>query len=144
LRALRRTVCAFASVPERSFMGFAFLDYGGYLAFALPFLAIAAILLHYGLRRVVGRRKKGRAGASRSFFPSSAALGTIVLFAQIFYRPSIAHVVEVRREVEVDEDNAGDPETPARELERQFRRIRRGERVDRLVWRLGVGISRRH
>lgn len=117
-------------------MGSGFLVYCGYLALALPFLAVAAILLHYCARRMVWRRRKRRVGANPGFCPSSAALGTILLFAQTFYRPSIAYVVEVRQEVDVEEDDAGDPDAPARQLERQLRRIRRGEPVDRLVLRL--------
>jgi hypothetical protein len=54
----------------------------------------------------------------------------------MFYRPSVACAVEARLEVDAEEDDAGDPETPAKALERQLRRIRRGEPVDRLILRL--------
>jgi hypothetical protein len=117
-------------------MGSGFLEYCGYLALALPFASIVAILLHYGFRRSRWKRRKRRGRPNPGFCPSSAALGTILLFAQIFYRPSLAYVVEVRQEGDVDEDDEGDPEAPARRLDRQLRRIRRGEPVDRLVLRL--------
>ena len=135
-RALLRVLCRAVSMPEGGFMGLGFLEYGGCLALALPFLLIVAILLYYCARRSAWRCGRRRAGANPAFCPSSAALGTILLFAQIFYRPSVAYVAEARQEVDLDEDDAGDPETPARELERQLRRIQRGETVDRLVWRL--------
>lgn len=117
-------------------MGSGFLEYCGYLGFALPFISIVAILLHYGFRRLAWRRGKRRGRPNLGFCPSSAAMGTILLFAQIFYRPSVAYVVEARQEADADEDDEGDPETPARLLNRQLRRIRRGEPVDRLVLRL--------
>jgi hypothetical protein len=109
---------------------------GGGLASAFPFLAICAILVHYFLRRAAWRSKQRRGHAQPGFYPSAAALGTILLFAQMFYRPSVAYAVEARLEVDVEEDDAGDPETAAKQLERQLRRIRRGEPVDRLVLRL--------
>jgi hypothetical protein len=131
-----RVLCRAVYLPEGSFMGLGFLEYAGYLALSLPFLLIVAILLYYCARRAVWKRGKRRTRANPAFCPSSAALGTILLFAQVFYRPSVACVAEVRQEMDVDEDDAGEPETPAGELERQLRRIRRGEREGRLVWRL--------
>ena len=117
-------------------MGSGFLEYGGYLGFAFPFLLIVALLLYYCARRAVWKYGKRRAGANPAFCPSSAALGTILLFAQTFYRPSVEYAVEAQQEVDLEEDDSADPETPAKQLERQLRRIRRGETVDRLVWRL--------
>jgi hypothetical protein len=109
------------------------LYYGCCFAFVLPYLTIAAVLLHNSLRHA--RRKKRRT-PDPAFCSSSAALGTILLFAQIFYRPSVSHIVEARQQIEVDEDDSGDPETPEKLLHRQLRRIRRGEPVERLVLRL--------
>lgn len=109
---------------------------GGDLASAFPFLAIFAILVYYFLRRAAWRSKQRRGYTRPGFYPSAAALGSILLFAQMFYRPSVAYAVEARLEVDVEEDDAGDPETPAKALERQLRRIRRGEPVDRLILRL--------
>ena len=107
-----------------------------YLAFALPFLAIAAILVHYSLRRAVWKLKRRRGIENPGFCPSSPALGMVLLFAQMFYRPSTSHVIEARLEEDADEDDQGDPETPEEHLHRQLRQIRRGEPVDVLVLRL--------
>jgi hypothetical protein len=41
-----------------------------------------------------------------------------------------------REKADVEEDDEGDPETPAKQLSRQLKRIRRGEVVERLVLRL--------
>jgi hypothetical protein len=103
------------------------------LASVFPYLTIAAVLLHNSLRHV---RWKKRRKPDPAFRSSSAALGTILLLAQIFYRPSVAHVVEARQQVDVDEDDSGDPETPEKLLHRQLRRIRRGEPIGRLRVRL--------
>lgn len=108
---------------------------------ALGLLAIAVILLHYNLRRVRWKRRKRQGKRSVGFCPSSAALGMALQFLQVYHRPSLAHVLEARQAAreEADEDDNGDPETPAarkRHFQGQLRRIRRGEPVEDLVLRM--------
>lgn len=117
-------------------MGSSLFLSAGSIALAMPFLIAAALLLHCFFRHSWRKRNKTHPRSNPAFCTSSAALGTILLFVQVFYRPSIAYVVEARQEAGVEEDDAGDPDTPARQLERQLRRIRRGEPVDRLVLRV--------
>jgi len=65
-------------------------------------------------------------------------VGAALMFLSMAYRPNHSFVAKaqiVQREDE-DEDDQGGPDTPQRHLKRQLRRIRRGETVDRLVWRL--------
>ena len=112
------------------------LFFAGYLAFVSPFLAIAAAWVHFCLRRARWRRRKNTRTPSPVFFSSSTALGTILLFAQMLYRPSIAHVVEIREQVDADEDDTGDAESEAGLLNRQLRQIRHGEPINELVLRL--------
>ena len=101
-----------------------------------PFLAILFILAYYYLFRVPwwrnGKLKKRRSG----FY--SEGLGTVLLGLTLIYRPRIHYAIEAQqRQVEdADEDDNGDPDTPARHLLRQLRRIRRGETVDRLTLKL--------
>jgi hypothetical protein len=45
-------------------------------------------------------------------------------------------VLETKQVEVVEEDDEGDPETAAKELSRQLKRIRRGEAVERLVLRV--------
>lgn len=78
------------------------------------------------------RHKRWKPGKNRR----KAAPGTILLFTQVFYRPSVAHVVEARLQVDGEEADSGDPETTARQLTRQLRKIRRGEPLQRLTLRL--------
>jgi hypothetical protein len=109
------------------------LLYLGSFAFALPYLAIAANLLHNKLRRVLWRRGKNLPRPDPARCSTSAALGAMLLLGQIFYRPSMAHVAEATEQMDVEEDDSGDPEYPDEKLHRQLRRIRRGEVVGDLV-----------
>lgn len=106
------------------------------LLFASPFLAIVAILAHYQLRRSVWKRKKRKGERILGFCPSSAALGATLMFLSVFYRPSVDFTIEASQQEEVEEDDQGDPETPEKHFNRQLRRIRRGEPVERLELRL--------
>jgi len=106
------------------------------LAFGAPFLAIAVIFLHYCLRRAVWKRKRRRGVRSAGFCPSACAMGVTLLFMQVFYRPTVSNVIEVIEHEDTEEDDQGDPESLAKQLHRQLKRIRRGEPVGDLVLRL--------
>jgi hypothetical protein len=110
--------------------------YFGPMFLASPFLAIVAILVYYQMRRSVWKRKKCKGKKNLGFCPSSIALGTVFLFMPVFYRPSMAFVIEAELHEDVEEDDQGDPETPEKRFSRQLMRIRRGERLERLVLRL--------
>lgn len=108
-------------------------------ALYVPFLLIGMILVHYSLRRVVLRRRKRRGKGSLGFYPFAFALGMAFQFFQVFHRPSMAYVLEAKRDEDADEGEDGDPETPAARLKhfhRQLRRIGRGDPIDRLVLRM--------
>jgi len=106
------------------------------LFYASPFLAIVVILVHYQLRRSVWKHKRNEERRALGFCPSSAALGAVFLLVTTFYRPRMEFAMEARLKQEVEEDDEGDPETPEKHLGRQLRRIRRGEPVETLIWRL--------
>ena len=108
------------------------------LAMNAPTLMIGLLLLYYFCRRANWRRRKREGKKRLGHYPSSVALGMAFQFLQVFYRPSVEHVIEVRqREAEdaVDQED-GQPETLLKQLHRQLRRIRRGEAVERLQLRL--------
>lgn len=117
-------------------MDSALFGLGGCIAFALPFLAIATLLAHYYIRRTLWQYKKRRGKANPGFCPSSVALGTIFLFAQVFLSALCTHAVEIRQDVDVRKEDEGEPETLAKQLRRQLVWIRRGEPVERLMLRL--------
>jgi hypothetical protein len=101
-----------------------------------PVLVILAILVFQQVQRL--KWVQGTRTGRRLFGiqPSAVGLGMAFLFLQAFWRPSLAHAIEARQQVEADEDDEGEPETPGKHLNRQLRRIRRGEKVDRLELRL--------
>jgi hypothetical protein len=108
----------------------------GFMAVSAPFVAIAAILVYYISLRARWRLNRRRGRKKCGFCPSSSALGIAFLFLQVFYRPSVVNVMEVKQDENVDEDDEGDSENLAKQLNRQLKRIRRGELVERLILRL--------
>jgi hypothetical protein len=112
------------------------LDVVGALALMAPLLAIAAIFVHYFLLRTMAERKLRQGKKVFGFCPSSFALGTALQLMPMFYRPSVAYTIEARLVETSDEDDEGDPESPLKRLHRQLRRIRHGEPIDTLVFRL--------
>lgn len=108
----------------------------GMVAAISPFLAILGILGWHSLRSLVVSRKQPGSKRMRGLWSSAIVLGTALQFVQFIYQPSVAHVVEAKYDDLADEDDAGDPETVAKQLNRQLRRIRRGERIDKIVLRL--------
>ena len=103
---------------------------------ALAVVTIVAIIAYYNLRRGVWKLRKRLGRKSLGFCPSSAALGTACQFMQLYHRPSLAYFLEAKWNEAADEDEDGDPEKRAKRLSQQLTRIRRGERVDRLIVRL--------
>jgi hypothetical protein len=110
------------------------------IAFCLsgPFVAILLILIYFYLARFLHSLPRPKGKKKRRFRPSTVALGMAFQFLQVFYRPSIAYVIEARQEADedADQDEDGDKETLTKQLHRQLRLIRRGEFVDRLILRL--------
>jgi L-lactate permease len=101
-----------------------------------PLVAIAAILGCYLMRRMSWARSTRTGKKLFGIQPSAVGLGMAFLFLQTFWQPSLCHAIEAREKVDVEDDDDGDPETPEKQLNRQLKRIRRGEAVDRLVLRL--------
>jgi hypothetical protein len=55
---------------------------------------------------------------------------------QFYWKPSVDHVLQQKQSENADEDDDCDPENLKKQLDRQLKKIRRGEVVDRLVLRL--------
>jgi hypothetical protein len=112
------------------------LDILGTLAFYVPFLAIGAILAFNRLRVLKRNRADRSSSSKRAVRGSLVAEGVMFQHLQVFFRPSMAYVLEAEQDESADEDESGEPESPLAAFHRQLRRIRRGEQVDRLVLRL--------
>lgn len=97
-------------------------------------------LLLAGLVSLYRRGRSKHAGPRRHGIVRGAALdiGAAFMFFSVAYRPSHAFLVkaQIRQVEDVDEDDQGGLDSPLRRLHRQLRKIRRGEPVDRLIWRL--------
>jgi len=111
------------------------------MSLANPMTWLIATMLYITWRRFGERRSRdGRQPAQRSHggAPSAAALGAAFQFLSMAYRPNHAFIAkaQIQQQQDADEDDDGSPETPVKHLHRQLRRIRRGEPVDRLIWRL--------
>lgn len=111
------------------------------LALANPvtwLIGVVVVALWQDSRRA--RKEFQRTGKRPVRLHSSALLaaGLAFQFMSIAYRPQHAFIAkaQIRMEEKADEDDDGGRETPIRHLHRQLRRIRRGDPVDRLIWRL--------
>jgi hypothetical protein len=97
---------------------------------SLLVIATTAILVSRLFRPARSKRKRRRF--------NTAALGTAFQFLSQAYRPNHAFLAkaQIQQQEDQDDDANGDPESQLRHFRRQLRRIRRGEPVDSLIWRL--------
>jgi hypothetical protein len=117
-------------------MGSSFFYACGVLAAMSPFLAIIGILGWHFIRRSVLGRNQPRAKRILGLWSSTVLLGMAFQFLQVIYQPSLSQVLAAQHDDLADEDDSGAPDTLAKQLSRQLRKIRRGERIDRIVLRL--------
>ena len=109
-----------------------------WLSSPLTWLVIMMAVAGWHHHRRPDRNPKDAARIMKSGAITPEALGSALMFLSMAYRPNHAFVAKaqiVERE-DTEDDNQGGPDTAQRHLMRQLRKIRRGEPVDRLVWRL--------
>jgi hypothetical protein len=100
---------------------------------AMTLVGIAVFLLR--LKRLIWKPKRPSRRRHFRILAAKAALGMAFLPFAAIYRPRMIEIAkaQIQQQEDADEDDNGDPDTPARHLLRQLRRIRRGEEVDRLI-----------
>jgi hypothetical protein len=98
-------------------------------AFLASFALFTAVFL---LQRLRYRRKKAANPNHRGFYPTAAALALTLLSLQTIAQPDLHHALEQRQTEAEAEDENGDPDDPAVQLNRQLKRIRNGEPIDTL------------
>jgi len=100
--------------------------------------AVAVLVIGSRMKQLVWKEKPGRKKRRFGVFLANAALGFAFLTLPVIYRPSVALIVnaQIRQKEDKDDDENGDPDSPAKRLLRQLGRIRRGEKVDRLILKL--------
>jgi hypothetical protein len=105
----------------------------------LEFVAQAMLVLYFVLFAVVVYlqrarwRRSQRRGLRARLYPTTMMIGLALQSLQVFTHPEVHHTIEERYADAAEEDDAGDPDDPQKTLARQLRRIRNGDRVDRLL-----------
>jgi len=107
----------------------------GLLIVFLSAALLAIGVLCYVLARISQIRRRLKLGQRSRVFLVSAGFALLQLFRE-FWSPGSAHLLVQKDDAEVDEDDTGDPDSAEKHLHRQLRKIRRGEKVDRLEVRL--------
>jgi hypothetical protein len=103
---------------------------------ATPYVAVVVLLGTFYLKRARWRRGRRTRPEYLGFYPSASSLGNAFHSLQTFTRPTVAYVLEEKYDEDMEDDGDGGPDDPTRQLNRQLKRIRRGERVDALIVRL--------
>jgi hypothetical protein len=103
-----------------------------------PMTWLIVTMVYVSWSRMRSKDKQAGASKRRSGIPTDAGIAAAFQLLSLAYRPNHAFVAkaQIQQQEDADDDNDGTPETPIKHLHRQLRRIRRGEHVERLVWRL--------
>jgi len=105
-------------------------------ASVLRAICLFAILL---VLRFLGSRAKGKASPDsrrRRFRFTGVAVGNALQILHAYVDPRVRYVIAQRLEEQTEDDGEDDCADPGKHFERQLRRIRRGEQVDRLIIRM--------
>jgi hypothetical protein len=101
--------------------------------YASNYLFILTCCLVFCVRRFLWRRKKYLGRRNRRFFPTYTSAGNALQSLQAIAQPRADYVLAEKFNDEADDDDDGEPTDPAKHLHRQLRRIRRGEKIERLT-----------
>ena len=96
-------------------------------------LLILGCCLVFYLRRRLWRRRQRLGRPNRGFFPTYTAAGNALQTLHAMTQQRVDYVLAEKWNDEADDDDEGGPPDPAKHFERQLRRIRRGEKIDRLT-----------
>lgn len=97
-----------------------------------PYLIAVILLCVFYLRRSIWRRNKRLRKKRLGFYPTTFALGLAFQMVQIVYEHGPRHLIVEKLKEQAEDDDEGDPENLAKQLDKQLRRIRQGEEVDTL------------
>jgi hypothetical protein len=101
-----------------------------YACSLLAFFAL--VVLTFFFQRLRCRIRKLLGKAHLGFYPTAASFGNALQALQVFVEPNVQQIVEEKLDETTDEDDEGAPDDPTAHLNRQLRKIRRGEPVDDL------------
>lgn len=101
--------------------------------YAFNALVVLACCFVFCARRFFWRRRERLGKRRKGFFPTYTAAGNALQTLQVIAQPRAEYVIEEKFDEEADDDDDGDPCDPTKHLNRQLKRIRRGEIVERLT-----------
>jgi len=101
---------------------------------------IALMLFAYAVRvfRNQHRDPQDASHIARVGSGGPEAVAAALMFLTTAYRPSVEFIAktEIQQREEADDDDQGGSDSHKKHLHRQLRRIRNGEHLDHLIWRL--------
>lgn len=109
------------------------MDMGVYLTPVWPLLLLIFFVMY--VQRGLWRRRARRGIRNPGFYPSYGSLGIALQTLQKMADPQALYVLEEKDADDVDDDEEGGEDDPSKALHRQLRKIRRGERIERLTIR---------
>ena|SRR3984885_7075631 len=103
----------------------------GYFAFIGLFIFSCCVI--FCVRRSLWRRRKRLGRRNLGFCPTYTSAGNALHALQAIAQPRVEYVLAEKFNDSTDDDAEGGPDSPEKHLHRQLRRIRRGEKVERLT-----------
>ena len=103
---------------------------------AAPLLGAPVFLLMFYFKRASSSSKKPTRRKRLGYSSLTFSIGLALQNLECLANHNAQHVIMARLEEDADDDGQGDPDDPAAQLNRQLRRIRGGEALDRLILRL--------
>jgi hypothetical protein len=98
-----------------------------------PILFAFAVIVSFFVQRIRWRHNVRRGKKNPGYYPTFAVLANAFQRLQRLAEPQLEYVLEEKSNDEADEDDQGEPADPIKHLDRQLRRIRNGEKLDRLT-----------
>lgn len=98
--------------------------------FACLFLAfVAFVACAFFFQRIRWKYRKQRGRPILGFYPTATWVGNALHALQAFAQPKVRYVLQEKLSEDEELDDEGDTDDPYTRLERQLKRIRRGEPV---------------
>jgi hypothetical protein len=104
------------------------MDFGANLA---AFLLIFSIFIAcaFFFQRIRWKYRKRQGKRNPGFYPTAGSMGNALHSLQIFVQPEVRYILQEKLSEDEEQDDEGGSDDPSARLERQLRRIRRGEPV---------------
>ena len=103
----------------------------GYFVFIGLFVFSCCVI--FCVRRFLWRRRKRQERRNLGFCPTYTSAGNALHALHAIAQPRVEFVLAEKFDDAADDDAEGGPDSPEKHLHRQLRRIRRGEKVERLT-----------